>query len=162
MVDAVPSEFASARRVRSFLEARGLAEGHVHFDCSTETAAMAAEVLGCDLGQIVKSLVFVVDGTAVLALVAGDRRGNLPAIAAAADGSHASFADADMVIAATGYAVGGVSPFDLPENLAVLVDESLMRFDVLYTAGGTASSLVRIGRDDLMELTAGRIAAISR
>lgn len=162
MADGVPSETASARRVQDFLQARGLVDGLIHFDCSTKTAAMAADALGCDLGQIVKSLVFVVDGTAVLALVAGDRKGDASAIATAAGGIRAAFADADTAVAATGYAVGGVSPYDLDENLLVLVDESLMRFDVLYTAGGTASSLVRIGRDDLMELTAGRIAAISR
>ncbi|PKQ29761.1 MAG: aminoacyl-tRNA deacylase, partial [Actinobacteria bacterium HGW-Actinobacteria-10] len=150
MAEVSPPETGAAGRVRTFLEAHGLAEGLVHFDCSTETAAMAADVLGCDLGQIVKSLVFVVDGTPVLALIAGDRKGDARGIAAAAGGGKATFADADTVLAATGYPVGGVSPFDLAENLVVLVDDSLMRFDVLYTAGGTAASLVRIEREALL------------
>lgn len=123
---------------------------------------MAAEALHCELGQIVKSLVFVVDGSPVLALVAGDRKGDTRAIASHAGGVKASFASADTVCEATGYMVGGVSPYDLPADLTVLVDDSLMRFDVLYTAGGTASSLVRIGRDELIGLVRGRLATFSR
>jgi len=151
----------SAGRVRSALAALGLADGIVHFEQSTKTAAMAAEAMGCELGQIVKSLVFSVDGTPVLALVAGDRRGDADAIAREAGGRSASLADAETVRAATGYAIGGVSPFDLPPGLPVLVDDSLARFDTLYPAAGTPSSMVPIAREQLLEVTGGRIASIA-
>ena len=72
------------------------------------------------------------------------------------------FADAETVRAATGYAIGGVSPYDLPVALTVLVDESLGRFDVLYTAAGTPSSMVRVDRGVLFALVEGRVAVISR
>lgn len=151
----------SAERVRAFLDAHGLAEEIVHFEQSTKTAQMAADAMDCELGQIVKSLVFIVDTTPVLALVAGDRRGDSGAIASETGGKKVRFADADAVREATGYAIGGVSPFDLPEGLTVLIDDSLDRFDVVYPAAGTPSSMVRMSREDLVRLVGGRVARIS-
>ena len=101
----------SAARVRRFLEARGLADAIVHFEQSTKTAQMAADAMGCDLGQIAKSLVFVTDRGPVVALVAGDRRGDAEAIAREAGAGGARFADADAVRAATGYAIGAARPY---------------------------------------------------
>lgn len=152
----------SAGRVRAFLESHGLVEGLVHFEQSTKTAQMAAEAMGCQLGQIVKSLVFVVDGRPVLALVAGDRKGDTAAIGRLMDGEGAAFADADTVRAATGFAIGGVSPFALPEDLPIFIDDSLERFEVVYPAGGTPSSMVRMTFAQLLEVSGGRIATISR
>jgi Cys-tRNA(Pro) deacylase len=148
--------------VRAFLEEHGLAEGLFEFEQSTKTAAMAAEAMGCELGQIVKSLVVVVDGSApVLALVSGDRRGDLDAIAAEVGGAKARMADAETVRDVTGYAIGGVSPFDLPEGLVVLVDDSLTRFEVVFPAAGTPTSMVRMRYDRLADVTKGRVARIS-
>jgi len=131
-------------------------------DRSTKTCELAAEAVGCEVGQIVKSLVFVADGQPVLALVAGDRRGDSDAIAALAGAAKVRFADAETVRSATGYAIGGVSPYDLPEGLTVLVDDSLERFDTLFTAAGTPSSMVRVPRDVLFALVGGKLARISR
>lgn len=156
-----PKKQGSRERVRVFLEARGLADGLTEFEKSTKTAAEAADAMGCELGQIVKSLVVVVDGSAVLALVAGDRRGDLDAIAAEVGGATARMADADAVRAATGYAIGGVSPFDLPQSLTVIVDDSLMRYDTVFPAAGTPASMVRMDRDALLGLVGGRVARIS-
>lgn len=152
----------SADRVRAFLESHGLVDGLVHFEQSTKTAQMAAEAMGCQLGQIVKSLVFVVDGRPVLALVAGDRKGDTDAIGRLMDGQGAAFADADTVRVATGFAIGGVSPFALPEDLPILIDDSLERFEVVFPAGGTPSSMVRMTFARLLEVSGGRIATISR
>ncbi len=151
----------SAARVRTYLEKHGLAEGIITFEQSTKTAQMAADAAGCELGQIVKSLVFVVDGRTVLALVAGDRRGDGAAIAALIGGTEARFADAQTVRESTGYAIGGVSPFDLPESLPILADDSLARFEVVYPAAGTPSSMVRIPLGDLLELSGASVARIS-
>ncbi len=134
----------------------------MRFDRSTKTAQMAADAIGCELGQIVKSLVFVIDGVRpVVALVAGDRRGDAEAIAREMGAARAELADAETVRAATGYAIGGVCPFDLPEDLPVLVDESLLRYEVVYPAGGTPDSMVRMSRERLVELTGGRVCAIA-
>jgi len=151
----------SRERVRAFLEAHELASGLTEFEQSTKTAAQAAEAMGCELGQIVKSLVVVADGTPALALVAGDRRGDLDAIAAELGAGKVRMADADTVRTATGYAIGGVSPFDLPSELTVLVDDSLTRFDVVFPAAGTPSSMVRMRFAELSGLVGGRMARIS-
>lgn len=167
MTDAAPSPRARSRgslaRVRAFLEERGLADGLVAFDDrSTKTCELAAEAVGCEVGQIVKSLVFVADATPVLALVAGDRRGDTKAIGALVGAKSVHFADAETVRSATGYAIGGVSPYDLPAGLTVLVDESLGRFDVVYTAAGTPSSMARIPREVLFDLVDGTVAHIAK
>lgn len=167
MTDAgtpTPRKAGSLERVRGFLAARGLDGGLIAFgDRSTRTCELAAEAVGCEVGQIVKSLVFVTDaGEPVLALVAGDRRGDPDAIAALAGAASVTFADPDTVRSATGYAIGGVSPYDLPDGLTVLVDDSLARFDVLYTAAGTPSSMVRIESPVLFDLVGGCVARLSR
>ena len=158
-----PRRSGSLQRVGAFLAERGLEHGLLDFgDRSTKTCELAADAVGCEVGQIVKSLVFVADGKPVLALVAGDRRGDTEAIGALLGASRVGFADADTVRTATGYAIGGVSPYDLPTSLTVLMDGSLGRFDTLYTAAGTPSSMVRIDRAVLFGLVGGRVAAISR
>jgi len=160
---AAPRKSGSLERVRAFLAQHGLDDAMVSFgDRSTKTCELAAEAVGCEVGQIVKSLVFVADGRPVLALVAGDRRGVSDAIAALAGASGVRFADAETVRSATGYAIGGVSPYDLPADLMVLVDDSLERFDTLFTAAGTPSSMVKVPRDILFGLVDGKVARISR
>lgn len=117
--------------------------------------------MGCELGQIVKSLVFVVADKPVVALVAGDRRGDIDAIADLLGGGAVRFADADTVRSATGYAIGGVSPFALPDELPVLFDDSLERFEIVFPAAGTPTSMVRMRREDLVGMSGGRVARIS-
>jgi len=161
-VEVAPKKTGSRERVRLFLEEHGLAEQIVEFAQSTKTAQEAADAMGCELGQIVKSLVVVVDGERpAVALVAGDRRADLAAIAAELGGAKAKMADADTVRAATGYAIGGVSPFALPAALPVLFDESLARFETVYPAAGTPSSMVRTERAALIGMCGGRVAHIS-
>jgi Cys-tRNA(Pro) deacylase len=157
-----PRKVGSRERVRKYLEACGLADGLFEFEQSTKTAQEAADAMGCELGQIVKSLVFVVDGKPVVALVAGDRRGNTDAISALLGGGKARFADAETVRSATGYAIGGVSPFDLPADLPLFADSSLARFETVYPAAGTPTSMVRMRLDELLEFSGARVADISQ
>ena len=161
MADA-PRKAGSRERVRAYLEAHGLADGVFEFEQSTKTAQQAADAMGCELGQIVKSLVFVVGEQPLLALVAGDRRGDTDAISALLGGGKVRFADADTVRAATGYAIGGVSPFDLPLELTVLADESLARFEIVYPAAGTPAAMVCMRRTELLELSGAQVAKIAQ
>jgi prolyl-tRNA editing enzyme YbaK/EbsC (Cys-tRNA(Pro) deacylase) len=132
------------------------------FETPTKTAQMAADAMGCELGQIVKSLVFTVGERPVLALVAGDRRGDTEAIADLAGGGEVGFADAQTVRSATGYAIGGVSPFDLPDKVLVLIDDSLERFETVYPAGGTPATMVQMTLAELIRLSGGSVACISQ
>jgi prolyl-tRNA editing enzyme YbaK/EbsC (Cys-tRNA(Pro) deacylase) len=155
------AQTGSLERVRTFLVTRGLDDEIVVFDRSTKTAQMAADAIGCELGQIVKSLVFSAGPQPVLALVAGDRKGDPTAIGREVGAQAASIADADTVREATGYAIGGVSPFDLPAELPVLIDDSLRRFDAVWSAAGTPDSVVRLDLETLSDITGGRWATIS-
>lgn len=157
-----PRKAGSRERVRAYLEAHGLADGLFEFEPhSTKTAQQAADRMGCELGQIVKTLVFVVDGSqVVVALVAGDQRADLDAVAENVGGTKAHMANADEVREATGYAIGGVCPFGLPADLPILADDSLLRFDEVYPAAGTPDSMVRIERDVLFELAHPRVVRL--
>lgn len=160
MADA-PKKTGSAERVRTYLTEHLLDDQIIEFETPTKTAQQAADAAGCELGQIVKSLLFVVGDQPVLVLVAGDRRGDADAIAKMMGGTEAHFADAETVRAATGYAIGGVSPFALPEGLPVLVDDSLERFETVFPAAGTPASMVKMRRTDLLDLSGGRVACVS-
>jgi Cys-tRNA(Pro) deacylase len=160
MADA-PKKSGSLERVRAYLTEHLLDDQIIEFTTPTKTAQQAAEAAGCNLGQIVKSLVFVVDDRPVVVLVAGDRRGDTVAIARVMGGSEAHFADAETVRSATSFAIGGVSPFALPEGLPVLVDDSLERFETVYPAAGTPASMVEMRRSDLIDLSGGRVAHVS-
>ncbi|MDY0087544.1 MAG: YbaK/EbsC family protein [Coriobacteriia bacterium] len=159
---SAPKKVRSAERVRMYLEEHGLADEIVTYEQSTKTAQMAADAMGCELGQIVKSLVFVAGDKPLVALVAGDRRGDADAIAKLMGETEAHFADADTVRSATGFAIGGVSPFDLPPDLPVFADDSLERFEIVYPAAGTPSSMVRIPLSHLLDLSGAHLARISQ
>ena len=107
------------------------------FPQGTRTAEDAAAAVGCDVAQIVKSLVFVVDDQPVIALVGGADRLDERKLAQAAGGTTARRADADEVRAATGYAVGGVPPFAHATSLQCFVDDALLAHDVVWAAAGT-------------------------
>jgi len=160
--EADTPEHEAAARVRRVLERHGLAEGVRAFDRSTKTAQDAADAVGCQLGQIAKSIVFVADGRPVLAVVAGDRRGDAEAIGRLTGAAEVRLAAPEVVLAATGYTVGSVSPFDLPHGLIVLIDESLARFETVLPAAGTADSLVPVPFERLVALAGGRVAAVGR
>ncbi|HEX5582475.1 YbaK/EbsC family protein [Gaiella sp.] len=118
----------TAAKVRDRLAARGLEVEVEVLPDSTRTAREAAVACGCDVGQIVKSLVFVVDGKPVMVLCAGDRR------VTAIDGRPAT---AEEARAATGFAIGGIPPLGHDAELPTIVDESLRRFDRVWCAAGT-------------------------
>jgi prolyl-tRNA editing enzyme YbaK/EbsC (Cys-tRNA(Pro) deacylase) len=136
----------TAAKVQERLAARGLeVEARVLPD-STRTAAEAASACGCEVGQIVKSLVFVVGEEPTMVLCAGDRR------VTAVDGRPAS---ADEVRAATGFAIGGVPPLGHDTELPTIVDESLRRFDRVWCAGGTPHAVFETGIEELIAAIPG-------
>src|SRR6266550_1751470 len=104
----------------------------------TRSAADAALAIGVDLGQIVKSLVFAVEGEVVVALVSGDNQIDERKLAAVAGAESAWREDAETVRNATGFPIGGVPPFGHHEPLRVFIDEDLLTFEELWAAAGTA------------------------
>jgi len=117
------------------------------FPEGTKTAADAAAAIGCEVAAIVKSLVFMVDGESVVALVPGDLRLDTTKLAVAAGGSRAGRASLDQVRGATGYAAGGTPPFG--HGCRVFADPTLARNDPVWAAAGTPTTVFPISIDDL-------------
>lgn len=135
----------TALRVQERLRERGLAVEVVTLDESTRSAAEAADAVGCELGQIVKSLLFVHGEGPVVCLCAGDRRVVPERIA-----PGARQATADEVRAETGFAIGGVPPLGHPRPLRTLVDASLRRFETVWAAAGTPRSVFELETEKLI------------
>ena len=131
------------------------------FPEGTRTAADAAAAVGCDVAQIVKSLVFRrAGGAALLVLASGRNRvdeGKVEALV----GEPVGKADAAFVRAATGFAIGGVPPAGHPEPLETLVDADLLDHDVLWAAAGTPRTVFPLEPQELLTLTGGRVGDIA-
>lgn len=154
----------SIDRVRDFFRAKQLDIEIHELPASTRTAQLAADAVGCELGQIVKTLVFILDERdTVLALVAGDRRADPFKIARALRASTVRIANANEVRARTGFAIGGVAPVahTSDEITAKLMDNSLLRFETVWAAAGTPHSVFPIACETLMRLTGARAAEIA-
>jgi prolyl-tRNA editing enzyme YbaK/EbsC (Cys-tRNA(Pro) deacylase) len=138
----------TAARLAKRLEERGLRIEVVTLTDSARTAALAASALGIEVGQIVKSLVFVRGDEPVLVLCAGDRRVD-------ADRLGLSPANADLVRSVTGFSIGGVPPLGHDTELPTTSDESLRRFDVLWAAAGTPHDVFGIEIQALIDAIPG-------
>jgi prolyl-tRNA editing enzyme YbaK/EbsC (Cys-tRNA(Pro) deacylase) len=122
------------------------------FPQGTRTAHEAARAVGCELGQIVKSLVFVAAGRPVVALVSGSNRLDERQLAAVA-GEPVTKADADTARAATGYAIGGVPPFGHATAVPIFMDRDLFGYDVVWAAAGRPDSVFEIEPGRLRDLS---------
>jgi prolyl-tRNA editing enzyme YbaK/EbsC (Cys-tRNA(Pro) deacylase) len=125
---------------------------------STHTVQEAAKAVGCESGQIAKSLVFVADGDPVIVIAAGDHRVDTDRVAEALDVAEVRQAAPDEVRAATGFSVGGVPPFS--HGLPVVLDEGLLRHERVYAAGGDGNSLFLVDPRKLASCTHARVLAV--
>ena len=143
----------SVENVAEFLRAAGAEARLEEFDAETATAADAARAVGAEASDIVKSLVVLCDGRPVLALVPGDRRGDLAKIARAAGGSDARIARADEVRSITGFEPGAVAPFPLPNVERVVVDRSLLSRRAVWIGAGSPRHLAVLPAPELVRLS---------
>jgi prolyl-tRNA editing enzyme YbaK/EbsC (Cys-tRNA(Pro) deacylase) len=143
-------------RVAAALRGSGAESRIEEFPQGTPTAEAAAEAIGCDLGQVVKSLVFECDGRFVVALVPGDRRADPSRIAELVGAAGARIATAEQVVAATGFVPGAVAPFPLPHVLAVLADRNLLACEVVWVGAGSPTHMAALPPADLLRLSRAR------
>jgi prolyl-tRNA editing enzyme YbaK/EbsC (Cys-tRNA(Pro) deacylase) len=143
-------------RVSEFLRRAAVESRVEEFPAGTKTAEDAASAVGCDVGQIVKSLVFVCDGRPVLVMVGGDRRADRAKVEAAVPCEKAKIAGPDGVRAATGFEPGAVAPFPLPGIETILVDQELLLHEVIWTGAGSHQHVLAIAPVDLVRLTHAR------
>ena len=146
---------AAAREAGLEITTRRFPEG-------TKTAADAAAAIGVSVGQIVKSLVFAVDGEIVMAYVSGSNQLDEKKLAAAAGGSKCSRVDADAVRAATGYPIGGVPPLGLATQLRIFIDPDLLQYDEVWAAAGTWNDVFPISPSDLVSASHGVVVELRR
>ena len=122
---------------------------------SARTAIEAATSLGCEVGAIVKSLLFKTDSTFTLCLVAGDKKASLNKIKKTLEIKDVSMAGAEEVKNITGFTIGGVSPIGHLNKIPILIDNSLERFTNLFAAAGHPNCVFKINFEDLRKITNG-------
>jgi prolyl-tRNA editing enzyme YbaK/EbsC (Cys-tRNA(Pro) deacylase) len=152
----------AVERVSSFLRDAGAEARLEQFADGTPTAADAAAAVGCELDQIVKSLVLVCDEKPVVALVPGDRRGDPEKIARASGASAARIAKPDEVRRATGFDPGAVAPFPLPDVEVVLLERDLLRHRLVWVGAGSSSHMAGLAPAELVRLSRARPTDIAQ
>ncbi|MBN9606784.1 MAG: YbaK/EbsC family protein [Actinomycetales bacterium] len=151
---------AAVQRVIAELD--GLGAGHevVILEDSARTAVLAAAALGCEVGAIANSLVFVADGEPLLVMTSGAHRVDTVALAARLGKAAIERATPDTVKAATGQAIGGVAPLGHPARLETVVDETLADFDPIWAAAGAPHAVFRTSFAELVRMTGGRVLSV--
>ncbi len=147
----------NVERVVAAAAAAGLRIEVERFPEGTRTAEDAARAVGCEVGQIVKSLVFMADGRPVLALVSGANRLDPARLAAALGATETRRATGDEARAATGYAIGGVPPLGHDAQLTTVVDRRLLAHDRVWAAAGLPDAVFAVTPEDLVRASGGRV-----
>ena len=133
----------------------------ITLNSSARTAREAASSLGCEVGSIVKSLLFKTDNTFTLNLIAGDRKASLNKIKKILQKRDVSMASAEDVKNITGYTIGGVSPVGHLSKIDIFIDNSLQRFSSLFAAAGHPNCIFKLNFNQLKEITNGSIKELT-
>jgi prolyl-tRNA editing enzyme YbaK/EbsC (Cys-tRNA(Pro) deacylase) len=159
----MPQELSpSARKVQEALQALGMELQIMELPDSTRTAVEAAQAVGCQLGQIVKSLVFKGKrtGRPIMVIASGSNRVNERRIEALI-GEPLGKADADFVRLETGFVIGGVPPVGLSQKLLTFIDQDLLQYQEIWAAAGTPHAVFRLSPDDLLKMSDGQVVTIA-
>ena len=150
----------TVKRVEKFLLKFNPKQKVIILDNSARTALEAATSLGCEVGAIVKSLLFKTESTFTLCLVAGDQKASFYKIKKIMNIKKISMASADEVKNVTGYSIGGVSPIGHKKEINIFIDSSLKRFKRMFTAAGHPHCVFEINFEDLQKITNGLVEEI--
>ena len=148
------------KRVEKFLKGFDQSLEVIVLENSARTAKDAAIALGCDVGAIVKSLLFKTGDNFTLCLVAGDKRCSLNKLKKIKNIKDISMASPEEVKTQTGYTIGGVSPVGHLNKLEIFIDKSLKRFNELFAAAGHPNCVFKINFKDIQKITNGKIEDI--
>lgn len=151
----------SAQKIQDLLNSLGYNYTVIEHAESTRTAQEAADRVGCQLGQIVKSLIFrgKTSGKPILVLTSGASRVDEKRISEYA-GESIGRADADFVRIVTGFAIGGVPPIGHNEKMETYLDEDFLQYQVIWAAAGTPNAVFELKTDDLQKMTNGKVAGV--
>ena len=145
----------TVKRVQEFIKKFDSKLEVLILDSTARTAKDAANSLQCEVGAIVKSLLFKAEGSFLICLIAGDRRCSLNKLKKILKKKDVSMANADEVKINTGFSIGGVAPVAHITNLNVLIDKSLSRFQFLFAAAGHPNCVFKITYDQIIKITNG-------
>jgi Cys-tRNA(Pro) deacylase len=148
------------KRVEKFLKGFDQSLEVIVLENSARTAKDAAIALGCDVGAIVKSLLFKTGDNFTLCLVAGDKRCSLNKLKKIKNIKDISMASPEEVKTQTGYTIGGVSPVGHIHKLEIFIDKSLERFNELFAAAGHPNCVFKINFKDIQKITNGKVEDI--
>ena len=148
------------KRVEKFLKGFDQSLEVIVLENSARTAKDAAIALGCDVGAIVKSLLFKTGDNFTLCLVAGDKRCSLIKLKKIKDEKDISMASPEDVKTQTGYTIGGVSPIGHLEKIEIIIDNSLKRFNELFAAAGHPNCVFKINFKNIQKITNGKVEDI--
>ena len=148
------------KRVEKFLKDFDQSLEVIVLENSARTAQDAATALGCDVGAIVKSLLFKTEDSFILCLVSGDKRCSLTKLKKITNKKNISMASPEEVKTQTGYTIGGVSPVGHLNKLEIFIDKSLERFNELFAAAGHPNCVFKINFKDIQKITNGKIEDI--
>ena len=148
------------KRAEKFLKDFDQSLDVVILENSARTAQDAAMALSCDVGAIVKSLLFKTEDSFTLCLVAGDKRCSLNKLKKITDKKDVSMATPEDVKAQTGYTIGGVSPIGHIKKIEIIIDNSLERFNELFAAAGHPNCVFKINFNDIQKITNGKFEDI--
>jgi prolyl-tRNA editing enzyme YbaK/EbsC (Cys-tRNA(Pro) deacylase) len=151
----------SAQKIQDLLNSLGYNYTVIEHAESTRTAVEAAERAGCELGQIVKSLIFKgkASGKPIIVLTSGANRVDEKRIREYA-GESIGKADADFVRAVTGFAIGGVPPVGHLQKMETYIDEDFLQFQTVWAAAGTPNAIFELNTEDLQTMTEGKIVGV--
>jgi Cys-tRNA(Pro) deacylase len=150
----------SVKRVEKSLKEFNKSLSIVELDNSARTAKEAAMSLNCEVGAIVKSLLFKIEDEFILLLVAGDKRCSLNKLKKLTGKKNISMANPEEVKIQTGFTIGGVSPIGHLNTIKIFIDNSLKRFTYLYAAAGHPNCIFKIDFINLQKITNGEIKEI--
>jgi len=157
----MPTLSPSAQKIQDLLYSLGYTYSVIEHVESTRTAQEAADRAGCELGQIVKSLIFRgrTSGKPVLVLTSGANRADEKRIAQYA-GEPIGRAEAEFVRTATGYAIGGVPPIGHNERMETFLDEDFLMYETIWAAAGTPNAIFELNTEDLQKMTSGKVVKV--
>lgn len=155
-----PEWDTAAERVRQALAERGSASQVIVTDGSARTAAEAAATLGCGVGAIGNSLVFMADGSPLLVITSGAHRVDTDALAQRLNKQKIKRASPEQVRAATGQEIGGVAPVGHPNPVETVIDRDLAGYPDVWVAAGTPYSVFRTDLAELVRITGGTVAQV--
>ena len=148
------------KRAEKFLKGFDQSLEVIILENSARTAQDAAKALDCNVGAIVKSLLFRAGDDFILCLVAGDKRCSLNKLKKIKDKKDISMASPEEVKRQTGYTIGGVSPVGHLEDIEIVIDNSLERFNELFAAAGHPNCVFKINYNDIQKITNGKVEDI--